>query len=141
MSQNYKRTATSLCQKKLTKICENYVRFLPRLKNLFKFFLNAKHTGWHLYIYLPRCARSLKMTVYVTGNKHVSTRKGMFKAFQAASVISDVLASEHQYLPDKTQQLQQTSMPSAGFETATPAGERLQTHALDSSATDLSMSK
>jgi hypothetical protein len=36
-----------------------------------------------------------------------------------------------------TQHSQQTSMPPVGFEPAIPAAERLQTHALDRSATGI----
>ena len=38
-------------------------------------------------------------------------------------------------LPDNTQHSQQTSVPPAGFQPAIPAGDWLQTHALDRSAT------
>ena len=38
-------------------------------------------------------------------------------------------------LPDNTQHSQQTSMPPVGFEPTISAGERLQTYALDRTAT------
>jgi hypothetical protein len=45
------------------------------------------------------------------------------------------------YLTTHNTHNRQTSMPPAGFETAIPAGERLQTHALDRSATGIGTDK
>jgi hypothetical protein len=46
-----------------------------------------------------------------------------------------VISTSQRPLPDNTQHSRQTSMPPVGFETAIPAGQRPQTHALGRAAT------
>jgi hypothetical protein len=122
--------------------------FTTHLRVLASSFLRFRdHTHWHNTVSRTPLDEwsARRRDLYLTNTQHsqqtnIHAARGIFFFFVLSFTLSVLLCPDRPGFvscPYCTTHTTQTFMPPAGFETAIPAGERLQTHSLDSSATGI----